>query len=236
MDKKYFLNDGKKQFGPLSFDEISKMPLKETNKVWVEGSENWKDAQEFEELKPFLIKLPPPLPKSGKNSKFIAKEIKVNFKLILIGLVIGACSYPIIAYFNNGFKSLHYRSEYQKLIKAFYGYEGSATDTLTDEQFNSKRYSDFKNEQARLESEISSYMPQEDIVVVSENPILYPTYQDRIAWGSALDNNIKRAFGEDTIWSSVGIFFLASFVLILGRYIFKYSKSGIKWINLNAKE
>jgi len=37
MDKKYFLNDGKKQFGPLSLDEISKMPLKETNMVWVDA-------------------------------------------------------------------------------------------------------------------------------------------------------------------------------------------------------
>jgi hypothetical protein len=46
MDKKYFFNDGKKQFGPLTFDEKSKMPLKVTHSVWVEGSENWKDITE----------------------------------------------------------------------------------------------------------------------------------------------------------------------------------------------
>lgn len=236
MDKKYFLNDGKKQFGPLSFDEISKMPLKETNKVWVEGSENWKDITEYEELKPLLIKIPPPIPKNDKTSKFIAKEIKVNFKLLIVGLVIGICSYPVLAYLNHGFKSISYRNQLQQLSKDFYGYEGSTTDTLTDEQNSSKKYSDFKSKQAQLISEVLSYMPEEDIVLVSPDPILRPTYQDRIAWGSALNNNIQRAFGEDTILSSIGIFLLASLILIAGRYVFKYSKSGMKWVYSNAKE
>jgi hypothetical protein len=179
--------------------------------------------------------MPPPIPNGDKKSKFIAKEIKVNFRLILIGLLIGACSYPIIAYFNHGFKSLHYRSENQKLTKEFYGYDGSVTDSLTDEQSNSKRYGDFKLKQEQLKSEITSYMPSQDIVLVSPS-IPYQTNYDRIAWGSALDNNIKRVFGAETIRSSIGIFLLVSFILIIGRYILKYSKSGIKWVNSHAKE
>src|SRR5437868_3939384 len=106
MDKRYFVNDGKKQLGPLSLDDLSKLPLKATNKVWVEGSADWKDATEYEELQPFIIKMPPPLPRIARNSKFIAKEIKINTRLVLLALIIGICSYPVIAYFKNGFKSL----------------------------------------------------------------------------------------------------------------------------------
>lgn len=236
MERKYFLNDGKKQFGPLNFEEISRMPLMETAKVWVEGSENWKNIGEYEELKPFIIKLPPPIPKNDKNSKLIAKEIKVNLKLLLIALIVGVVSYPVIAYLEGGFKSLSYQREFKALFEN-YNVSSVTTDTsITEPNAN------FIEKRDALINEVERFMPQEDLVYSDVQDYEHFNF-DRGVWNTkrifsystSLEKNIKRSFGVDTIFLSIVCLALTSIILICGRYLFRGFSKGAKWIKLNSE-
>jgi len=236
MDKKYFLNNGKEQFGPLSLEEISKMPLKEGGKVWVEGSENWKDISEFEELRPFIIKMPPPLIKGANKSKIIAKEIKLNFKLLIVALVIGICSYPIIASVKGGFKSMSYKAKFENLFKE-YDVSNITTDTSSIELNVS-----FENKRDNLIREVNNFMPSEDIIEGEVQDYKHFNSQtgsfDRekvFDYYSSLDNNIKRSFGADTVFLSFICLILTSSILIVGRHLIKFLNNSIKWVNSNSK-
>lgn len=236
MDKKYFVSDGVNQSGPFSFEEISKVPLNENNKVWVEGAENWKNAAEFEELKPLLIAMPPPIPKDENKSKILAKEIKINLKLLLISLILGICSYLVIAFVKGGFKSLSYKSKIENLYEE-YVEPAVTTDTLITEP-----KVDFINKRNDLIREVQDFIPPDDLAQTEMEDYRnynfqtgrYNTYEV-FDYSTSLKNNIRRSFGNETIYLSFIIFILISSTLIIGRHLKKFLNNSINWVRLNSK-
>ena len=57
----YYIYINGEQKGPVTLEELTKYSLLRTTKVWREDQIVWKDASDFDELKDFLPKTPPPL-------------------------------------------------------------------------------------------------------------------------------------------------------------------------------
>ena len=66
--KKYYLHNGSENIGPFDLDELKAKAITKNTQVWYEGMEDWKNAEEVEELKSILLVVPPPITKK--------KEIK----------------------------------------------------------------------------------------------------------------------------------------------------------------
>ena len=49
--REYFLNNGAKEKGPYSFEQLESKPLGKETLVWYEGLENWTLASELRELR-----------------------------------------------------------------------------------------------------------------------------------------------------------------------------------------
>ena len=163
MSKKYFYNNGKKQVGPLSLEELSKLPLKESDQVWVEGAEDWKTVSEYDELRHFITLLPPPIKRTNSSKRTIAIEIKRNLKLIFLALLIGICTYPVVAYFKKGFTSLSLKSEYTKLVvERQGGEEAFMMDTVSTATINTSDYQIWTNKKEQKGVQIANILPDED--------------------------------------------------------------------------
>lgn len=78
--KKYFLHNGSVQEGPFSIDELRQKNINSFTNVWYEGIENWTKAENIDELKSILSKLPPPLKKTGMIQETIEKSKNVLSK------------------------------------------------------------------------------------------------------------------------------------------------------------
>ena len=59
--KKYFLHDGTEPSGPFDFEELKAQRITKKSPVWFEGMENWKYAEEVDELSSLFVVLPPPI-------------------------------------------------------------------------------------------------------------------------------------------------------------------------------
>ena len=59
--KTYYINNGKENGGPFSFEELKNQTLNKTTLVWFQGMDEWQHAQDIEELKSFFIAVPPPI-------------------------------------------------------------------------------------------------------------------------------------------------------------------------------
>lgn len=57
--KIFFLFIDDEQQGPFNLEELKKKKITTTTKVWFEGLEDWKNAEEIEELKSLLVSIPP---------------------------------------------------------------------------------------------------------------------------------------------------------------------------------
>ena len=58
--KNYLLLRDNKQSGPYTFDEITRLALKKSDLIWIEGeSLHWEFVTAFEDLKPFIVSIPP---------------------------------------------------------------------------------------------------------------------------------------------------------------------------------
>ena len=81
----YYLYIENKQVGPLAFEEVTKYKLIPSTKVWREDQAAWKEAKEFDELKNYIQKTPPPFPHvpppvSEKQAKKIKSSSKKQFR------------------------------------------------------------------------------------------------------------------------------------------------------------
>lgn len=65
--RQYYLFIDNEQIGPISFEEISTKKITKETKVWYEGLEKWKNANEIEELKEIIISIPPPINSSTSS-------------------------------------------------------------------------------------------------------------------------------------------------------------------------
>lgn len=59
--KKYFYSDGKEKHGPLSLEELKHEDISKDTLVWFEGLDDWRPAQDLDDLKPILELKPPPI-------------------------------------------------------------------------------------------------------------------------------------------------------------------------------
>jgi hypothetical protein len=59
--KTFFIFIDDEQQGPFNFEELKTKKITKTTKVWFEGLEDWKNAEEIEELKTLFVSIPPPI-------------------------------------------------------------------------------------------------------------------------------------------------------------------------------
>lgn len=59
--KTFFLFIDDEQQGPFNLEELKTKKITRTTKVWFEGLEDWKNADEIEELKSLFVSVPPPI-------------------------------------------------------------------------------------------------------------------------------------------------------------------------------
>lgn len=124
MKEYYIVIDDVKQ-GSFSIEELRKKDIFASTLIWTEEMEDWTEAYDFEELKDVLKKTPPPIPKQAnvENNKsqiktetkvLLAKEIKINFKLIRNAFIIGLIALPIFFAINDGFYFIEKSRGYKK--------------------------------------------------------------------------------------------------------------------------
>jgi hypothetical protein len=85
MVKHYFIETNKGKEGPFTFEELSTMKLLDSTKVWHEGLDNWANINDVEELKPIVVKSPPPT-QEEKEIQIEEKERKYRKKYIKLYL------------------------------------------------------------------------------------------------------------------------------------------------------
>lgn len=68
--KKYYLHIGTENSGPFDLEELKIKRITKKTPVWFEGLENWKYAEEIEELKSVFVVTPPPI-HSFKNPQIV---------------------------------------------------------------------------------------------------------------------------------------------------------------------
>jgi hypothetical protein len=92
----YYINNGKENGGPFTFNELKKQDLNKGTLVWHQGMDKWKHAHDIEELNSFFIVVPPPVKQAiptpeiqpQKTSETILGLKKNHFFLSLLFLAI----------------------------------------------------------------------------------------------------------------------------------------------------
>jgi hypothetical protein len=104
--KKYYLHNGTENIGPFDIEELKSRSITKNTQVWCEGMEDWKNANEIEELKTILAVVPPPISKKVvSNSPPIVKP-KTNWfrwfgKMLLITFLIVITIGVVSSYFDS---------------------------------------------------------------------------------------------------------------------------------------
>ena len=135
--REYYIVKKNEQKGPYSLDEIISSNVKPHTLIWHEGMQDWEKAENVEELKVLFKSMPPPTPKQAKSKVYkveaeitkknehrikpetaikTAKEIKVNFKLVMVALIIGAAYFPFHFGLEKGFKHMNIKAQWEKLF------------------------------------------------------------------------------------------------------------------------
>jgi hypothetical protein len=77
--KKYFLIKNDTKNGPYSISELQNIDFNNDTLIWHNGLENWKKAEEFEELLVILEETPPPIPIAvSQSNKTINTESPIE--------------------------------------------------------------------------------------------------------------------------------------------------------------
>lgn len=78
---KYFIKlDDADQKGPYTIEELKTMDLTDDYSIWTEGFSNWRNIKVMNELKEYILKLPPSI---NKNDIKISKLDKTNQRIAL---------------------------------------------------------------------------------------------------------------------------------------------------------
>jgi hypothetical protein len=244
---KYYYSLNNERFGPVDKEDLRGKISRETL-VWFQGLDNWKMASEIPELLLFFQETPPPLPfeikaeettvvdvrilkdKSPiitpKGEVVIANELKDNFILIVIALIIGVFSFFISAGIKN--------NELSKLSSGFDAYVNEHTDqfnTLKNGFFynDNKNQNDslydawIKNNEQRLDDLYSK--SKELNCYVSDYRFSYSQIPDMDGTRQKIKNIISYNFNEARDFSIL-VFFITIIILVIGRYALK----SIKWV------
>ncbi len=220
MEKFFIVLNGLQQ-GPFTIEQLVGKGINSSTLVWTEKLDNWVEAKNIEDLKEIIRNSPPPIPdfvhKSLRNEAnkrvnaiLLAKEIKINFKLVLSALVIGIISYPIHYSMNDGFA---HQSISNKLHDS-YALSNQMYDQLSKEE-QQKTLSDY-NELER-ESEALGY-DRNNMEHLNLTPLGYHEKQYHI-------------IASDSFMPSIKTFLISILLLISVRYLYK----GVKWVKINSK-
>ncbi|WP_086030256.1 DUF4339 domain-containing protein [Tenacibaculum holothuriorum] len=99
--KKYYIIENNEKKGPFSIEELREFEISFDTLIWTEGLNDWTEAKGIDELKAFLSKIPPPLPKSKKRKINTSKKTVNYSKRIFIGLILGVCFFGIGHWWQN---------------------------------------------------------------------------------------------------------------------------------------
>lgn len=96
--KKYYLYINDEQQGPFNIEELKNKKINRNTKVWFEGLEDWKNAEDIEELKSIVASIPPPIkiistpPPFNKNTSKSSENKILGLSrktfLIVLGLIV----------------------------------------------------------------------------------------------------------------------------------------------------
>src|SRR4051812_40935490 len=91
--KEFYYYDGQEQKGPLTIEELKRLPVKRETRLWCQGMPEWKRAEELEIFKEFFLSIPPPMsssptsPSTNNSASNSSKNSKSTIKII-VGIVI----------------------------------------------------------------------------------------------------------------------------------------------------
>ena len=252
---KYYYSLNNERLGPVDKDHLKGIITRDTL-IWFDGLENWKKASDIPELLSLIQSTPPPLPNETKTDEVpivdvrilkdktpiitpkgevvIANELKDNFILIVISLVIGFISFLFsagiknteLSQLSNGFES--YKSErtqqFNTLKNGFF-----INDDLERKARYDTLYDDWlKDNQKRLDELYSK--SKELGCYVRDSRYSYVEIADDDAIMNRLKNTISYNYDEAR-GLAVIIFFISLIVLIVGRYALKSEK----WVGDRTK-
>jgi hypothetical protein len=83
--KKYYLHIGTENTGPFDLEELKIKRITKKTPVWFEGMENWKYAEDIEELKSVFVVTPPPIDtfKAIESAPLKKETVKVKVKEVV---------------------------------------------------------------------------------------------------------------------------------------------------------
>lgn len=67
--KKYFYSNGQEKEGPVTLEELKQKNIQEKTMIWHEGLDDWKEAENIDELKEIFELIPPPIIVENDNIK-----------------------------------------------------------------------------------------------------------------------------------------------------------------------
>jgi len=254
MTVKYYYSLNNERLGPVDKDHLKGIITRDTL-IWFDGLENWKKASDIPELLLLIQSTPPPLPNETKTDDVplvdvrilkdktpiitpkgevvIANELKDNFILIVISVVIGFISFLISAGIKN--------TELSQLSNGFEGYKSEQTQQfntlkngffINDDLERKARYDTLyddwlKDNQKRLDELYSKSKDLDCFVKDSRFTTEIPNMDGTIY---RLKEIISYNYGKSRDLALI-IFFISLIVLILGRYTFK----SVKWVGDRTK-
>lgn len=85
--KKYYVHDGQDQSGPFDVHILKENKIRKDTPIWFEGLNDWTRAVKIDELKEFILPIPPPYkqapPSLTSESKKVASLDLTYLKLLL---------------------------------------------------------------------------------------------------------------------------------------------------------
>ncbi len=88
--KKYFYSDGTKTLGPFSIDDLKEEEIARETMIWFQELDEWKKADEIQELGDLFSLTPPPIRQKGDyNQQLITKtnSTSVTDTLVFLSIV-----------------------------------------------------------------------------------------------------------------------------------------------------
>lgn len=77
MKKYFYSNDNEKQ-GPYSFEELKSENITQETLIWYEGIDDWKPAEDIEELNEIFELIPPPIIEINLNNEQENSDFNLN--------------------------------------------------------------------------------------------------------------------------------------------------------------
>lgn len=105
--QKFYIHKDNQQQGPFSIEELKNLKISRETMIWFEGADNWRKANEIEELNDIFKSIPPPISsitpppfieeKTGIDNKSTIKKKNPTLIYIIVAVVISIIGIYIYA-------------------------------------------------------------------------------------------------------------------------------------------